>query len=416
MEEKDGESSQMRSCDSEFTAKTFIPTSIVRLQPGRTILSSRAPNQSSDLKFCDENFVKKTNESQSGLTDITNTINASRRRMKRVLQFDDELVRILSKYFEDITDDVGELRTDKYDANEYLGIRYCNKHVHGPKNHGISDADIALRNTHNDKENLYVSNAVVNNDIPESSSNRKRNCTLDSGNLNLCNNQNPNIPGPSNRRKRKRKVQAAHQNQPCTNRGRQLLVIGQTHEDGQAQQSPMSNNELFHFDLDEYTYDDCGDPNQLCQWCGAKFWIRERIAESSALNPIYTLCCSRGKIQLPLLTAPPLYLQSLMFDEKNVQGKHFKEKIRAYNSMFSFTSMGGKLDKSVNDGRGRFVYRLSGQNHHRIGSLLPAHDQSPKFAQLYIYDTHNEVENRINALSCSREDSSSDGVASRIFS
>lgn len=66
--------------------------------------------------------------------------------------------------------------------------------------------------------------------------------------------------------------------------------------------------------------------------------------------------------------------------------------------MFSFTSMGGKIDNKINDGTGRFVYRLSGQNHHRIGSLLPVEGQRPKFAQLYIYDTVNEINNRLLAL------------------
>ena len=36
--------------------------------------------------------------------------------------------------------------------------------------------------------------------------------------------------------------------------------------------------------------------------------------------------------------------------------------------------------------------------HHRIGSLLPPDGSSPKFIQLYIYDTANEVSNRLEAL------------------
>ena len=33
-------------------------------------------------------------------------------------------------------------------------------------------------------------------------------------------------------------------------------------------------------------------------------------------------------------------------------------------------------------------------------SLLPANNESPKFAQLYIYDTYNEVQNRLKAFDC----------------
>ncbi|KAK3014461.1 hypothetical protein RJ639_008181 [Escallonia herrerae] len=43
--------------------------------------------------------------------------------------------------------------------------------------------------------------------------------------------------------------------------------------------------------------------------------------------------------------------------------------------------------------------RLSGQNHHRIGSLLPLERKSPKFAQLYMYDSKNVVANRMAAFS-----------------
>ena len=40
---------------------------------------------------------------------------------------------------------------------------------------------------------------------------------------------------------------------------------------------------------------------------------------------------------------------------------------------------------------------MNGQNYHRIGTLLPEGKDRPRWAQLYIYDTENEVRNRINA-------------------
>nr|XP_016495443.1 PREDICTED: uncharacterized protein LOC107814527 [Nicotiana tabacum] len=61
--------------------------------------------------------------------------------------------------------------------------------------------------------------------------------------------------------------------------------------------------------------------------------------------------------------------------------------------------MGGKVDFSVNKTKGPRTFRLYGQNYHQIGSLLPPEGSSPKFAQLYIYDTENEVENRISPIS-----------------
>lgn len=34
--------------------------------------------------------------------------------------------------------------------------------------------------------------------------------------------------------------------------------------------------------------------------------------------------------------------------------------------MFAFTSMGGQIDNTINDGRGPYVFRLHGQNYHLI--------------------------------------------------
>ena len=66
--------------------------------------------------------------------------------------------------------------------------------------------------------------------------------------------------------------------------------------------------------------------------------------------------------------------------------------------MFSFTSIGAKIHSSINDGCGPPQFILSGQNYHRIGSLLPDKGSSPKFAQLYIYDTENETTNKLVTL------------------
>ncbi|CAA7054895.1 unnamed protein product [Microthlaspi erraticum] len=110
------------------------------------------------------------------------------------------------------------------------------------------------------------------------------------------------------------------------------------------------------------------------------------------------MCCMHGKIELPPPPPVPEILQDLLFkgDDKS---KNFKENIRAYTSMFGFTSMGGKVDTSINKGRGPPIFRLLGQNFHRIGSLLPSDDSRPKYQQLYIVDTKNEIANRITAFS-----------------
>ena len=101
----------------------------------------------------------------------------------------------------------------------------------------------------------------------------------------------------------------------------------------------------------------------------------------------------KGEVSLPPTPQTPAYLLSLYNDE--VKGRDFKRSIRLYNAMFAFTSAGGNVDHSINKGRGPYVYRLNGQNHHVFGSLIPDDGDTPKFCQLYIYDTNNEVNNRL---------------------
>ncbi|GJV77693.1 ATP-dependent DNA helicase PIF1 [Tanacetum coccineum] len=71
----------------------------------------------------------------------------------------------------------------------------------------------------------------------------------------------------------------------------------------------------------------------------------------------------------------------------------------------------GKVDSSVNKGRSPYVYRLQGQNYHLMGSLLPVAGSTPKFSQLYIYDTENEVSNPKNAIMSARDQTCSNDDA-----
>ncbi|GJU29198.1 DNA helicase [Tanacetum coccineum] len=64
--------------------------------------------------------------------------------------------------------------------------------------------------------------------------------------------------------------------------------------------------------------------------------------------------------------------------------------------MFAMTSFGAKVDDSVNRGRGPYVFKISGQIYHWIGSLCPEEGNHPRFLQLYIYDTKDEVTNIIS--------------------
>ena len=98
-------------------------------------------------------------------------------------------------------------------------------------------------------------------------------------------------------------------------------------------------------------------------------------------------------MQLPLLKKSPNLLEALLNGEDH-RNKLFLQNIRVYN-MFSFTSIGGKIDASMNNGYSPPQFILNGQNYYLIGSLLPEDGSKPKFAQLYIYDTENEMSNRL---------------------
>ena len=41
---------------------------------------------------------------------------------------------------------------------------------------------------------------------------------------------------------------------------------------------------------------------------------------------------------------------------------------------------------------------MSDRNYHRIGSLFPESGHKSQFAQLYMYDTNNEIGNKINTF------------------
>ncbi|KAM0897001.1 hypothetical protein ACQ4PT_022845 [Festuca glaucescens] len=147
-----------------------------------------------------------------------------------------------------------------------------------------------------------------------------------------------------------------------------------------------------------------GKPTCKCQRCRAIFWYEERTRSAGKSNPTFGLCCQNGKVKLPTLKEPSAYLLKLLRKQHGKRSKNYVQNIRLYNSMFAFTSIGGKVDKEVNKGSGPYVFKMNGLNYHRIGTLLPTEEgDKPRWAQLYIYDTENEVKNRIEASTTSMD-------------
>nr|GEX81184.1 uncharacterized protein [Tanacetum cinerariifolium] len=165
-------------------------------------------------------------------------------------------------------------------------------------------------------------------------------------------------------------------------------------------------------------YLDHGYLTVTCGACGAVLWAAEaRLKKSFRGTYCYSSCCFYGKVMLPKRKDAPQALLDL-YRNNDSRSKNFLKNIRTYNMMFSFTSMGGKVDHSVNRGNAPYWFRLHGQNYHNHGSLLPLESSTSKFAQLYIYDTENEVQNRISGLRSGSEKnntSSSDSIDSQII-
>jgi RNase P subunit RPR2 len=150
-----------------------------------------------------------------------------------------------------------------------------------------------------------------------------------------------------------------------------------------------------------------GIANCTCKYCGALFWPQESLKHTIKYKEkelVYTNCCKEGKIVIPPFKEPPKLLSNLLKYNGDNRSKHFLHKIRQYNSLFAFTSMGANIDKSINHGEGPYIFCINGQVHHRIGCLLPRPNNTPKFAELYIYDAENEISNIIHALQNDQND------------
>lgn len=110
-------------------------------------------------------------------------------------------------------------------------------------------------------------------------------------------------------------------------------------------------------------------------------WHGERSTNTRNITvPKFGLCCKEGKIKLPPLKQAPLYLRQVLRYNERGESSDFRQNIRLYNSMFAFTSMGGKVDYEINkQASGPYVFRLNGQNYHQIGTLLPKDDVTKPF-------------------------------------
>ncbi|UYV79307.1 hypothetical protein LAZ67_17002062 [Cordylochernes scorpioides] len=113
-----------------------------------------------------------------------------------------------------------------------------------------------------------------------------------------------------------------------------------------------------------------GMMDTTCRFCGALRWKDESSG----------MCCSNGKVRLPLIDLPPEPLRSLLSGE-NSDSVHFLRNIRKYNSCFQMTSFGA--ENQTHSVTFPTTFSIQGQVYHRIGSLMPSENQQSRFLQIY---------------------------------
>jgi hypothetical protein len=156
------------------------------------------------------------------------------------------------------------------------------------------------------------------------------------------------------------------------------------------------------FDKEKISVHDLGPMNVACPNCRAMHWMAERLSASSNTNPKFGLCCLSGKIKLPLLDQLPDGIRQLYVNNDEL-GKKFRKDVRQYNNALAMTSVGEDAGKrlrvmnNINTGHGPWVYKIQGALRHVMGSLLAPEGGVPRFAQLYVYDSQDALNYRVNA-------------------
>lgn len=88
-------------------------------------------------------------------------------------------------------------------------------------------------------------------------------------------------------------------------------------------------------------------------FCGMK---NELTKARKTKQPNFAICCLEGRVQLSLPSEPLAYLKYLFGQESGKLGINYRKYIRVYNSMFPFTSMGGRVNRSINRSNGPYVF------------------------------------------------------------
>lgn len=144
------------------------------------------------------------------------------------------------------------------------------------------------------------------------------------------------------------------------------------------------NDGAFNYDpqleYDAYSIIQIKAMSKLCKFCNARKFEGEPLG----------MCCSGGKVFLQQLNDPPEPLKSLVTNESR-ESKKFLKVIRKYNSCFQMTSFG--TSHPIQHQGYMPTFKIQGQIYHKAGSLLPLHNEAPKFLQIYFMGDEIEQAN-----------------------
>lgn len=127
----------------------------------------------------------------------------------------------------------------------------------------------------------------------------------------------------------------------------------------------------------------------VCPKCQALHFIGEKSSDGT-----FTQCCHKGKFIWNPHTNYPNFLKELLSNPNDVHYKNFRDNIRSYNSAMSFASMGAQID--IPRGSGPYVFKVHGAIYHFTSHLHPENNQTRQFAQLYVIDSNDANQERIN--------------------
>ncbi|SAL95952.1 hypothetical protein [Absidia glauca] len=195
-------------------------------------------------------------------------------------------------------------------------------------------------------------------------------------------------------------------------------------------QNDVFGPEVCHLEGHSYRRHVLPEMDTVCKHCGSKMWLNERLSTSSKKNPVYGMCCIKGKIKIPLPRPPPEPLLTWVLDHSSEPvANDFHKHIRAYNTIFAFASIvvqevsedtapgPSRIQDRPSNGssgprpstgassttRANDTFRINGTIHHRIGSLRPS-SGPPAFAQVYFYDLQEQLQHRTSLISHLRPD------------